>query len=241
LKKVPTMSKIRHPRILVVDDEPGVIRALQASLEANGFEILTATDGSEALEVIDKELPDLLILDIIMPKMDGFEVCRRVRQRSEIPIIMLSARQSEEDKVQCLNLGSDDYISKPFSMNEVVARVKAVLRRTTRIDTTSAQPSFTCGSLTIDFAKRRVTIAGNEVRLTPTEFSLLQELTLNADKVLTHTHLLKTVWGPEYGQEREYLRVFVGRLRAKLEPNPLDPKYIVTVPGVGYKFQALHK
>ena len=235
------MSRIHRPRILVVDDEPGIIRALQASLEANGFETLAATDGSEALEAIDKELPDLLILDIIMPKMDGFEVCRRVRQLSEIPIIMLSARQSEEDKVQCLNLGSDDYISKPFSMNELVARVKAVLRRTTGIGTTSAQPSFTCGSLTINFAKRRVTIAGNEVRLTPTEFSLLQELTLNADKVLTHTHLLKTVWGPEYGQEREYLRVFVGRLRAKLEPNPLDPKYIVTVPGVGYKFQAPHK
>ena len=235
------MSRIRRPRILVVDDEPGIIRALQTSLEANGFETLAATNGSEALEAIDEELPDLLILDIIMPKMDGFEVCRRVRQLSEIPIIMLSARKSEEDKVRCLNLGSDDYISKPFSMNELVARVKAVLRRTTGIGTTSAQPSFTCGSLTIDFAKRRVTIAGNEVRLTPTEFSLLQELTLNADKVLTHTHLLKTVWGPEYGQEREYLRVFAGRLRAKLEPNPLDPKYIVNVPGVGYKFQALHK
>lgn len=236
-----TMSKIHRPRILVVDDEPGIVRALQASLEANGFETLTATDGSEALEAIDKELPDLLILDIIMPKMDGFEVCRRVRQLSEIPIIMLSARKSEEDKVRCLNLGSDDYISKPFSMNELVARVKAVLRRTTRIGTTSAQPSFICGSLTIDFTKRQVTIAGNEVRLTPTEFRLLQELTLNADKVLTHTHLLKTVWGPEYGQEREYLRVFVGRLRAKLEPNLLDSKYIVTVPGVGYKFQAPHK
>ena len=235
------MSRIRRPRILVVDDEPGIIRALQTSLEANGFETLAATNGSEALEAIDEELPDLLILDIIMPKMDGFEVCRRVRQLSEIPIIMLSARKSEEDKVRCLNLGSDDYISKPFNMNELVARVKAVLRRTTRIGTTSAQSSFTCGSLTIDFAKRRVTIAGNEVRLTPTEFSLLQELTLNADKVLTHTHLLKTVWGPEYGQEREYLRVFAGRLRAKLEPNPLDPKYIVNVPGVGYKFQALHK
>lgn len=236
-----TMSKMHRPRILVVDDEPGIVRALQASLEANGFETLTATDGSEALEAIDKELPDLLILDIIMPKMDGFEVCRRVRQLSEIPIIMLSARKSEEDKVRCLNLGSDDYISKPFSMNELVARVKAVLRRTTRIGTTSAQPSFICGSLTIDFTKRQVTIAGNEVRLTPTEFRLLQELTLNADKVLTHTHLLKTVWGPEYGQEREYLRVFIGRLRAKLEPTPLDPKHIVTVPGIGYKFQAPHK
>ena len=235
------MSRIRRPRILVVDDEPGIIRALQTSLEANGFETLAATNGSEALEAIDEELPDLLILDIIMPKMDGFEVCRRVRQLSEIPIIMLSARKSEEDKVRCLNLGSDDYISKPFSMNELVARVKAVLRRTTGIGTTSTQPSFTCGSLTIDFAKRRVTIAGNEVRLTPTEFSLLQELTLNADKVLTHSQLLKRVWGPDYGQEREYLRVFIGRLRAKLESNPLDPKYIVTMPGIGYKFQAPHK
>jgi len=238
---VPMMSRIHRPRILVVDDEPGILRALKTGLEANGFETLAATDGSEALEAIDKELPDLLILDIIMPKMDGFEVCRRVRQVSEIPIIMLSARKSEEDKVQCLDLGSDDYISKPFGMNELVARVKAVLRRTTGIGTTSRQPPFTCGSLTIDFAKRRVTIAGSEVRLTPTEFSLLQELMLNADKVLTHTHLLKRVWGSEYGQEREYLRVFIGRLRAKLETNPLDPKYIITVPFVGYKFQAPHK
>jgi len=235
------MSRIRRPRVLVVDDEPGIIRALQTSLEANGFETLGATNGSEALAAIDKELPDLLILDIIMPKMDGFEVCLRVRQLSEIPIIMLSARKSEEDKVKCLNLGSDDYISKPFGMNELVARVKAVLRRTAGIGTNAAQTSFTCGGLTINFAKRRVTIAGDEVRLTPTEFTLLQELTLNADKVLTHTHLLKTVWGPEYGQEKEYLRVFVGRLRAKLEPNPIDPKNIVNVPGVGYKFQASHK
>jgi len=222
---VPTMNKIRPPHILVVDDEIGVIRALRAALEACGFETLGAMD---------------LILDIIMPKMDGFEVCRRVRQWSEIPIIMLSARQSEEDKVQCLNLGCDDYICKPFSMNELVARVKAVLRRTTRIGTVPSQPSFTCGSMTIDFAKRRVTVAGKEVRLTPTEHSLLQELVLNTNKVLTHTHLLKTVWGPEYGQEREYLRVFIGRLRAKLESNPLDPRYIVTVPGIGYKFQVPH-
>ena len=233
--------KTHRPRILIVDDEPGVIRALQAGLETHGFETLGVMDGGKALEVIDREQPDLLILDIIMPKMDGFEVCRRVRQCSEMPIIMLSARQSEEDKVRCLNLGSDDYISKPFGMNELIARVKAVLRRTTGIGTTSVQPSLTCGSLTIDFVKRRVTIAGNEVRLTRTEFSLLQELTLNADKVLTHTHLLKTVWGPEYGEEKEYLRVFIGRLRAKLELNPLDPKYIVTMPSIGYKFEAPQK
>lgn len=232
------VNKTQRLRILIVDDEPGVVRAVKVALEANGFKTLTALRGNEALKIIDEELPDLMILDIIMPETDGFEVCRRVRQFSDIPIIMLSARQSEEDKVQCLNLGSDDYISKPFSVPELIARVKAVLRRTTGDGGTPSAPAFTCGGLKIDFTKRRVTIDDTEVKLTPTEYSLLRELVLNADKALTHTQLLRTVWGPEYGAEREYLRVFIQRLRGKIELDPSEPRYIVTLPGIGYKFQS---
>jgi len=231
-------SRIHRPRILIVDDEPGVITTLKVALEANGFETITALDGNEALKIMDKELPDLMILDIIMPGMDGFEVCRRVRHQSQIPIIMLSARHSEEDKVRCLDLGSDDYIAKPFGMRELIARVKAALRRTNEFGAATVESLFTCSNISIDFAQRKVTVDGNTVNLTPTEYSLLRELVLNKDKVLTHNQLLERVWGADYGQEREYLRVFIGRLRSKLEHDPSQPKHIVTLPGIGYKFQS---
>jgi two-component system KDP operon response regulator KdpE len=232
------MDEMHRTRILIVDDELAIIKFLRASLEADGFETLAAMDGAEALETVERELPDLLVLDIMIPKMDGFEVCRRLREWSQMPIIMLSARGDEEDKVKCLNLGADDYISKPFGMSELTARARAVLRRTNALDTTPAQPFFTEGILSFDFAKRRVTVAGNEVRLTPTEYTLLKELVLNAGKVLTYTQLLNRVWGPEYGQEREYLHVFISHLRFKLAPDTTNHNYIITVPGVGYKFQA---
>lgn len=224
-------------RILIVDDESTIVKFLRANLEANGFETLGAMDGAEALQTIERELPDLLILDIMMPQMDGFEVCRRLREWSQIPIIMLSALGDVSDKVKCLDLGADDYITKPFAVDELMARVKSVFRRAQTAKTAPTQPSFTSGELQINFVERRVTVAGSEVTLTPTEYSLLQELVLNAGKVLTHTHLLNRVWGPMYEEEREYLRVFVGRLRAKLEPDPTNPKYIITVPGVGYQFK----
>ncbi len=224
-------------RILVVDDEISIIKFLRANLKSMGYEVLAATDGAEALQTFEMELPDLVILDIMMPRMDGFEVCRRLREWSQIPIIMLSARGDETDKVKCLDLGADDYITKPFGTSELTARVKAVLRRTKAAATIPAQPSFTSGDLDINFARRQVTAAGKEVTLTPTEYNLLQELTSNAGKVLTHTHLLNRVWGLEYREEREYLHVFVRRLRAKLEPDPANPRYIMTVPGVGYQFK----
>ena len=230
------MNKTCPPLILIVDDEPGIVRTLQSNLEANGFKTLAATNGVRALEIIEEQQPDLLILDIMMPNMNGFEVCHRVRKFSQIPIIMLSARRSEEDKVKSLNLGSDDYISKPFGMSELVARLRAVLRRTTYFDTMPAKPAITIGDLTINFRKRQVTLASKDVLLTPTEYSLLRELVLNEGVVLTHSQLLNKVWGPEYREEREYLRVFIGHLRAKLEPDPTKPRYIVTAPGVGYKF-----
>ena len=224
-------------RILVVDDELSVIKFLRANLEARDYEVLVAMDGAEALQTIEMELPDLVILDIMMPKLDGFEVCRRLREWSQIPVIMLSARGDESDKVKCLDLGADDYITKPFGASELIARVKAVLRRTEAATTIPTQPSFTCGDFEINFAQRRVTVAGKEIRLTPTEYTLLQEFALNPGKVLTHTYLLNKVWGSEYREEREYLHVFVRRLRTKLEPVLTNPEYIVTVPGVGYKFK----
>jgi len=224
-------------RILIVDDELSIIKLLRANLEAKGYEVLAAMDGAEALQTFEMELPDLVILDIMMPKMDGFEVCRRLREWSQIPIIMLSARGDVSDKVKCLDIGADDYITKPFGAGELIARVRAVLRRTEVATTIPTQPSFGCGDIKISFAQRKVTVADKEVKLTPTEYSLLQELVLNAGKVLTHTYLLNKVWGPEYGEEREYLHVFVGRLRAKLEPDPTNPRYIMAVPGVGYQFK----
>ena len=230
---------MRKSRILIVDDDLGVLKSVRANLQARDCETFTAMDGAEALQVIEKELPDLIILDIMMPKMDGFEVCRRIREWSQIPIIMLSARHDVEEKVKCLNSGADDYITKPFGVNELMARVRAVLRRTEERRATPALPSFTSGDLKINFVKRRVTVAGREVKLTPTEYTLLQELVLNAGKVFPHTTLLGKVWGPEYAEEREYLRVFIGRLRKELETDTKNPKYIVTVPGVGYQFQAI--
>lgn len=223
--------------ILVVDDEPSIVRFVRANLEARGYRVLTAMDGAEALRKIEMELPDLVILDIMMPKMDGFEVCRRLREWSQIPTIMLSARGDETDKVKCLDLGADDYLTKPFGTRELLARVRAMLRRTEATKTVSTQPLFTSGDLQISFAQRQVTVAGKEVKLTPTEYSLLREFVLNAGKTLTHSYLLDRVWGPEYRDEREYLHVFVHRLRTKLEPDATNPKYIMTVPGVGYRFR----
>ena len=224
------------PRILIVDDDAIIRKFVRANLEARDYETLMATDGAEALRVIEKELPDLVILDIMMPKMDGFEVCRRLREWSQTPIIMLSARGEVSDKVTCLELGADDYLTKPFGVEELLARVRAVLRRAEAAHATSEPSSLKWGNVHINFAERRVTVAECEVRLTPTEYNLLRELTLNVDKVLTHRMLLGKVWGPGYADEREYLRVFIGRLRKVMEPDPQKPRHILTVPGVGYRF-----
>ena len=228
---------MHRPRVLIVDDDLAIIKFLRANLKAEDYETLTAMDGAEAIQTIEKELPDLVILDIMMPKIDGFEVCRQLREWSQIPVIMLSARGDEEDKVKCLNLGADDYITKPFGVGELIARVRAVFRRTEAAGTIPTQPSFTTGDLEINFVERSVTAAGKKVKLTPTEYSLLQELVINKGKVLTHTHLLNKVWGLEYREERQYLHVFIRRLRAELEPDPANPRYIVSVPGVGYQFK----
>ncbi len=225
--------------ILVVDDDPASLRLRCTNLKARGYNVTTAVNGEESLTAVEKDFVDLIILDIMMPKLDGVEVCRRIREWSNVPIIVLSARGDERDKVRCLELGADDYLTKPFGIAELLARIKTALRHR---DAAKAAPvqaaTFTCNGLEINFALRRVTIGGNEVKLTPTEFSVLQQLAVNADKVLTHSMLLQNVWGNGYRSEKEYLRVFIGRLRKKLEPDPLHPKYIVTTPGVGYHLNA---
>jgi two-component system KDP operon response regulator KdpE len=231
--------RANHPRILIVDDDAVIIKFVRANLEAEGWQTLTAMDGAEALQTIERELPDLVVLDVMMPNVDGLEVLRQLREWSQIPVIMLSVREEEAYKVKCLNLGADDYVTKPFGADELIARVRAVLRRNETANFVTSQSLFTSGDLQINFGNKQVTAAGNEVRLTPTEYNLLQELVLNAGKVLSHDHLLHRIWGPEYGQEREYLHVFIGRLRAKLEPDPAKPRYIITVPGIGYRFKRI--
>jgi len=228
---------MKKTRILIVDDELSILKYLRANLEAEGYEVLVAMDGAQALQTLEAELPDLVVLDIMMPEMDGLEVCRRLREWSQLPVIMLSARADESDKVQCLDLGADDYITKPFGKDEFIARVRAVMRRAEAASPAPTIPSLKSGDLEINFSKRKVTVKGKEVALTLTEFALLQELALNAGKVLTYTHLLQKVWGRDYAEEREYLHVFVSRLRAKLESDPKKPRYITTVSGVGYRFK----
>jgi two-component system KDP operon response regulator KdpE len=220
--------------ILIVDDDPAILRLLSTNLKARGYEIFTATDGEESLEAVQKDFIDLIILDLMMPKVDGVTVCRRIREWSDVPIIILSARGDENDKVKCLELGADDYLTKPFGIAELMARIKTAFRHRGDPTVAPALSSFACDGLEINFAKRRVTVNGREITLTPTEFALLQHLAVNSDKVLTHNMLLQSVWGNEYSSEKEYLRVFVGRLRRKLEPDPKNPKYIQTIPGVGY-------
>lgn len=231
---------MHRPNILIVDDDVATLKLLRANLKTEDYKTITAMDGAEALNVIDKNMPDLVILDLMMPRVDGFEVLQRVREWSQLPIIVLSARGDETDKIKCLDMGADDYISKPFGIGELLARTRTVLRRVEAIGTaTTAKSSLSSGELEVNFNQRRVTVSGNEIKLTPTEFRLLEELMVNADKVLTHSHLLNRVWGPEYQREKEYLHTFIRRLRAKIEPEPTNPTYILTVPAVGYKFKKM--
>ena len=220
--------------ILVVDDDPAILRLVCTNLKARGYTVTAAMDGEEALEATERDFVDLIILDLMMPKLDGVEVCRRIREWSNVPIVVLSARGDEKDKVKCLELGADDYLTKPFGIAELMARIKTALRHGDASRAAPTPANFACGDLEINFAMRRVTISGKEVELTPTEYAVLQQLAVNKDKVLTHSMLLQGVWGPEYSSEKEYLRVFIGRLRRKIESDSRNPRYILTVPGVGY-------
>jgi DNA-binding response OmpR family regulator len=223
----------RLPRILITDDDPAILKFVRANLKLEGYEIFTANDGVEALKVFEREMPDLVILDIVMPNVDGLEVCRQLRGWSKVPIIMLSARGYQEDKVKCLSLGADDYISKPFGIEELIARVKAVMRRTYHHDKND-RPALRCHDLVIDFARHRVTRDGYEIDLTGTEFRLVSYLANNTDRILTTDQILRAVWGEEYRGESHLLHVNIGRLRQKLEEDARNPRYILTRPGIGY-------
>lgn len=222
--------------ILVVDDEPHVRKLVKANLESSGYRVLTAADGEDALGTIERELPDLVILDLMLPKLDGYAVCRRIREFSAVPVIMLTARSAEVDLIHGFDVGADDYLTKPFAVNELLVRVRAVLRRSKWPEEVIARQRFSAGPIEIDFAQHRVTVDGQSVKLTPTEYRLLVYLASNANRVIMHRELLRAVWGPEYGNETEYLRVYVRYLRQKLEPDPSNPSYILTQPGAGYMF-----
>jgi len=224
-------------KILIVDDEPDVVKLVRMTFEVQepDWEALTAYDGEEALAVFEQEQPDLVLLDIMMPEMSGFEVLKEVRSFSDVPVIMLTAKDSEIDKVKGLNLGADDYITKPFGHWELVARVKAVLRRSQGVPLSHELP-FTSGAVHIDFESRQVSLDGEPVSLTGTEYRLLYHLVRNAGRVLTHETLLAQVWGREYTDEIDYLKVYISRLRNKLEKDPHNPEYIMTEYGVGYWF-----
>jgi len=221
-------------RVLVVDDEPAIRRFLQVSLTAQGHTIFESENGESALTEAVIRHPDLIILDLGLPDVAGIEVTRRLREWTRIPILILSVRGSEADKIAALDAGADDYLTKPFGVGELLARIRAAMRRVT---TGAAEPVFTIGELTVDLARRLVTAAGQEVQLTPTEYTLLRVLVTYAGKVLTHHQLLREIWGPGYETEMHLLRVNVSNLRRKIEPDPARPRYIVTEPGVGYRLR----
>lgn len=223
--------------VLVVDDEPQITRVLRTTLGGQGFVVRTAGDGDEALEVMREWTPDLVITDLAMPNLTGLELCRRIRTKSHVPIIVLSVRGEEKTKVEALDAGADDYVTKPFNMNELLARVRAGLRRTAMAGQEIDAKKIDVGDFHIDLESRLVLVRDREVRLTPKEFDLLKFLATHPNKVITHRALLSAVWGSSSVQQPEYLRVFVNHLRKKLEPESSEPKYILTEPWVGYRFE----
>jgi two-component system KDP operon response regulator KdpE len=223
-------------KILVVDDEKRMVRFIQLNLEQDGFQVLTAYNGSQALEQVRTQLPDLILLDIMMPDINGFEVLKRIREVNTVPVIMLTAKGEEEDRIQGLELGADDYITKPFSPREMVSRIRAVLRRTRSFKEDQIDLIKVDNRLTIDFSRREVWVEGKKVDLRPTEYRLLYHLVKNAGWVNTHEQLLSKVWGFEYQDEPHYVRLYVNYLRKKLEQDPSNPQYILTERGVGYRF-----
>lgn len=245
------MSNVQG-RILIVDDDPQILNFISAILQAQGYEVIGASNGLSALDKVVQDKPSLVLLDLTLPEMNGLEVLRNLRQvlalsAATLPVIILSAHDDEKAKVDALDLGADDYLTKPFGINELMARVRVALRRAAslqNVPTTSQtdpnyQPGryFEIGDLQMDFVGRVVQKSGQEIRMTPTEFNLLQYLVTNAGKVVTHRQLLQKVWGPEYGSETEYLRTFIKQLRRKIEPNPAKPIYLITEPGIGYRFR----
>jgi two-component system KDP operon response regulator KdpE len=228
---LPTASE--HSRVLVVDDEPQITRVLRTVLTSQGYQVRTAAEGESALSNFAEWRPELVITDLYMPHMDGIELCRRIRAMSTVPIIVLSVKGEERTKVEALDSGADDYVTKPFGIDELLARVRAALRRGPG---ESDVASFDAGDFRVDLEARRVHVRGQEVRLTPKEFDLFVYLARHPNRVVTHRTLLEAVWGEASQEQPEYLRVFMGQLRKKLEPDPSNPRYLVTEPWVGYRF-----
>jgi two-component system KDP operon response regulator KdpE len=223
-----------NANILVVDDEPQIRRVLRSTLSSQGYVITDAKTGEEAVESVRRNKPDLVLLDVNMPGMGGIAACREIRESSEAPIIMLTVRNAERDKVAALDAGADDYVVKPFGIEELLARIRAALRRYAPGD---ALPPYVSKELTLNFETRQLMVHGEEVHLTPKEFDVLRHLIANQGKPLTHRRILQSVWGPDYGEETENLRVVINQLRKKIEDDPAHPKYIRTEPWVGYRFQ----
>jgi two-component system KDP operon response regulator KdpE len=228
-----------RPTILVVDDEKSIREFIHRNLEIRDFKVLTANDGIHALKVFNSNNVDLVILDIMMPRMDGLETTQRIRQSSYIPIIILTALDGETDLIRAFELGVDDYLTKPFGVSELLARVNAVLRRAKWVEPPVTKGEIISGKIQVNLERHEVIVNGDIVMLTPTEFKLLVYLMEHAGSVLPHDAILKQVWGPEYGEETEYLRVYIGHLRQKVEKDPAKPEYLLTVRGIGYRFENL--
>lgn len=226
-------------KVLVIDDEPQIRRALRVGLEQNNYQVFLAASGDEGLDQAASRSPDLIILDLAMPGKSGFDVCKELREWTQTPVIVLSVRDREEDKIKALDLGADDYLTKPFGIGELLARARAVMRRRAP-DEDQEEATFTCANLKVDFAHRRVYISDSEVHLTPKEYDLLRYMTTNADRVLTHRQLLSKVWGPEYENDSHTLRVHIANLRNKIEEHPERPSFIHTETRVGYRFRTDH-
>jgi len=229
---------MNSPTFLVVDDEKALLDFVRRNLEVRGYRVLTASNGLEALALFKNEQIDLVILDVMMPHLDGLETTRRIRESSSVPIILLTALGEEADKVRAFDLGADDYLTKPFGVGELLGRIKAVLRRSHWSEPNVKEERILRGEILAELDRHRVTVRGKELELTPTEFNLLVYLMRNTGKVLSHRAILQNVWGTEYGGEAEYLRVYIGRLRQKIEIDPLNPKYLHTEHGIGYLFEA---
>jgi two-component system KDP operon response regulator KdpE len=225
------------PLALIVEDEPPMVRFLKAALTSHGFRVVEAPNGQEALRQAATRAPDVVVLDLGLPDMDGLEVTRRLREWSTVPIIVLSAREQEGDKIKALDAGADDYVTKPFAMGELLARLRVALRHSARTSQESGETAFAVGELRVDRLRRQVFVGETEVRLTPIEYRLLSALAQYPGRVLTHEHLLRQVWGPGYTEQHHYLRVYMAQLRHKIEQDPSRPRYLLTEPGVGYRLR----
>ena len=231
------MTGEKGPIILIIEDEPQMLRFLRASLATHGYRLVETTTGGEGLAQAAARNPDVVLLDLGLPDLDGVEVTRRLREWTRTPIIVLSARGQDDDKIKALDAGADDYLTKPFSVGELLARIRVALRHVAGTMAGGAEPVFAVGDLRVDLSKREVFVGDSEVHLTPTEYKLLATLVKFAGKVVTHRQLLMDVWGPPYVEHTQYLRVFMGQLRQKLEPDPAKPRYLINEPGVGYRLK----